>query len=176
MSRKRLKARVKQDGSASDEPIWYHPNDPETGKPFEGGVDGRPGVGFKLRHVTPTEYRRVVQEHTSRFVDPETKIWTEKVDNPGVGDEICRRAVVDWWGIEASDGGELPYRIDYVLAVLDIVSRADVQYLSTRALSPVTEEERVASFREPENVGRVVQGIRQEHPVLSASDGGGITN
>jgi len=170
---RRLKARVNRDGTVSDDPIWYYPIDPETGKPFEGDGD-RPGVGIRLRHIPPAEYRQLVQTHTTRVVDPDTKALIERVDNAALADAACTLAIQEWYGIEAADGGPLPCLDGIKSAVLDIVSRAEVQYLATRALLPfVTEDERRASFRKPAGVADVVGRVEQEQPVLSTRERGG---
>ena len=169
---KRLRARIRG-GTIIDDPIWYFPTDPETGKPFEGDAPDKPGVGIRLRYIPPTEYRRIIQESTRRTIDVDTKQWVELIDNALVADTVCKLAVEEWYGIEDANGDPLACRPDIVLLALDIQMRAEVQYRATRSLSVVEVAEHAASFRESSGVGDVVESMGEGHAMLSASDAGG---
>jgi hypothetical protein len=128
----KLRTRLRSDGTLSDEPIFFYPADPETGKPFEPGDDGRPSVGVRLRYIGVEELRGLAAQYTKRSVDPDTKGWVEVPNHAAFADAVCLAAIQDWWGFETADGQPVPCTNQTKLFVFDLSARREIQYLATR--------------------------------------------
>lgn len=103
MAKLRLKSRtVKSDGSSSEAPFDIEILHPETGMRILD-EKGEPCVIVQARPMGQDEWRVILAEHETIETDKITGQPTRRQDWEAAVDELCRRCIIDWRGIDGAD-------------------------------------------------------------------------